>query len=182
MGERYILVSSPRERGCFQPHHLVTAVVRVFPARAGVFLMPRPATRRLFCLPRASGGVSIFRHHGRGGSASSPRERGCFPALVQWSANCAVFPARAGVFPCGASVACVAMRLPRASGGVSCCYRRRYIRSQSSPRERGCFLRGIANATDRGVFPARAGVFPTTILGGVTSLRLPRASGGVSNR
>ena len=50
--------SSPRKRGCFSLVRKFLPALGVFPAQAGVFLWPPMALSVMFCLPRASGGVS----------------------------------------------------------------------------------------------------------------------------
>ena len=73
-----------------------------------------------------------------------------------------------------------ALRLPRASGGVSHPKARDFGNWLSSPRKRGCFSACLGTLAGFQVFPAQAGVFPTTIRAILLLSGLPRASGGVS--
>ena len=130
----------------------------VFPAQAGVF-PPRPTARpRSSCLPRASGGVSIFGFLVFYIAKSSPRKRGCFYVRDCMEANNVVFPAQAGVF------------LPAHLDGLD--------GAESSPRKRGCFLGGSVSTATGKVFPAQAGVFLMTDFSlGQSLLSSPRKRG-----
>ena len=90
---------SPHPRGCFLYTPARIAWLTVFPASAGVFLIPQLGFFAHRCIPRIRGGVSsrvlyLWRY-----VWYSPHPRGCFwydlisPILVK------VFPASAGVFP-----------------------------------------------------------------------------------
>ena len=151
-------------------------------------------------IPRASGGVSSA------GTAMltvwlySPRKRGCFHRIERFLHLDAVFPAQAGVFPSAASAPNGRRSIPRASGGVSKITestnsRRMYSPRKRgvsthlspplqtgwySPRKRGCFRHGARAANRFIVFPAQAGVFPSTARPRRSCFSIPRASGGVS--
>ena len=110
--------SSPHTRGCFFRLCVVIGVDPVFPAYAGVFLLPMWLTSRHRSLPRIRGGVSTAcgrgsrwirsSPHTRGvsveplrlahGVASSPHTRGCFRNRIEALIRDLVFPAYAGVF------------------------------------------------------------------------------------
>ena len=134
-------------------------------------------------LPRASGGVSVqppahvlmrvvfpaqagvFPPDKEGlpqSSPSSPRKRGCFLGRHRGDNR--------------------AIRLPRASGGVSISGRAQIVCGKSSPRKRGCFLNNRINHLKIDVFPAQAGVFLEAGCTVEALPSLPRASGGVSNQ
>ena len=91
-----------------------------------------------------------------------------------------LFPARAGVFPTPGGEMIRIIALPRASGGISDHDCAAAGRIYSSPRERGYF-QALTRLSNRGyLFPARAGVFPSTHPTQQPRLPLPRASGGIS--
>ncbi len=142
-----LLMSSPRERGCFCRSATSPYPYSVFPARAGVFLSVGYWYRTGTSLPRASGGVSSVTQIFVSPLASSPRERGCFPMKRTIFTITMVFPARAGVFLSRSPLYPRGTGLPRASGGVSAQYLNLTKLAMSSPRERGCFslVKGIAN-------------------------------------
>ena len=172
--------SSPRKRGCFQLFPDSAEKSFVFPAQAGVFPSPKTSCGSRSCLPRASGGVS----HGTGFRfarlKSSPRKRGCFRDAGATVVGAKVFPAQAGVFPDRRSVRSKRASLPRASGGVSPVLAATGGGVRSSPRKRGCFSAWLEPGTSRAVFPAQAGVFRSRESTEPRPVRLPRASGGVS--
>ena len=111
---------------------------------------------------------------------SSPRKRGCFPAIDFEGLGIQVFPAQAGVFPSLRSSDRRGRRLPRASGGVSTANGKVLPGLTSSPRKRGCFYEHATLANYKPVFPAQAGVFLPARIPPTFHCRLPRASGGVS--
>ena len=152
---------SPRQRGCFHREHDQTLKLVLFPASAGVFLLPSPIGRAALAIPRVSGGVSIRPSAEAAKYGYSPRQRGCFREGHRATAQKRLFPASAGVFPrsCAASFAIVA--IPRVSGGVSLLYTTKKVGQDYSPRQRGCFLLGM--------------------LPDLEFIAIPRVSGGVSN-
>ena len=175
-------MSSPRKRGCFSARTAGELPLLVFPAQAGVFLVPVAGSQRTACLPRASGGVSASQVTVIVYCKSSPRKRGCFLVVLVRLGMRRVFPAQAGVF------LSIGLRkggrygLPRASGGVSKGDLKREIANKSSPRKRGCFLRFLGFGAEERVFPAQAGVFRRHDRLAFAEGRLPRASGGVSKK
>ncbi len=172
--------SSPRERGYFPVCNSRPAPRNLFPARAGVFLADRSASKPGTTLPRASGGISGRAYGLRGIHYSSPRERGYFRRILIHPQADLLFSARAGVFPHEVLPAIRTTALPRASGGISKHSPDSATAATSSPRERGYF-QALTRLSNRGyLFPARAGVFPFKQM--VTNLQraLPRASGGIS--
>ena len=131
-------------------------------------------------LPRIRGGVSAIVPSTKSSCSSSPHSRGCFLAWTSSRRSPAVFPAFAGVFLRPTFSCWAALRLPRIRGGVSKGVISGGGGAGSSPHSRGCFpCEGDARAS-RQVFPAFAGVFPTSTRISPTSSCLPRIRGGVS--
>ena len=114
--------------------------ILVFPAQAGVFLSRLHQEDALFCLPRASGGVSAVNGGPELTERSSPRKRGCFSGAVERRPFYLVFPAQAGVFLFIRYLMLSVPRLPRASGCVYINKVPALTAASSSPRKRGCFL------------------------------------------
>ena len=137
-----------------------------------------PRTRR--SIPRASGGVSRSAYRAWSCEPYSPRKRGCFCARPLLSPPYVVFPAQAGVFPKPIFSSTGKNCIPRASGGVSRLRRNTLRGFRYSPRKRGCFSCDMERRPRVFVFPAQAGVFPTAASSSGRSIRIPRASGGVS--
>ena len=156
-------------------------LLRVFPARAGVFLVEPGIVLGQHCFPRASGGVSITPQKTGAVGEFSPRERGCFYEGLNISASGTVFPARAGVFPTSIGLKTSYPSFPRASGGVSKKIGKNCEVPKFSPRERGCFFNNDLELSGNFVFPARAGVFPAREIKSWLIDCFPRASGGVSD-
>ena len=177
-----MLRSSPRKRGCFPDALGLLWLADVFPAQAGVFLIRFGLLNDLIGLPRASGGVSTVISLARLLARSSPRKRGCFAHVLVVHDENPVFPAQAGVFPHRTHRPAGRKGLPRASGGVSAASLGLTRGIWSSPRKRGCFYGVIVRLALRKVFPAQAGVFPESPPSASVPRRLPRASGGVSER
>ena len=168
-------------RGCFQAGIARDKAKAVFPAHAGVFPCDHaPRVWRRWSSPRMRG---CFRPPVRDQERrqSSPRMRGCFPVNRVFDTINEVFPAHAGVFPSSASKILRPKGLPRACGGVSKPSNLKTFPTKSSPRMRGCFFSAVRIPTMNRVFPAHAGVFPTTPRSCPTARRLPRACGGVSS-
>ena len=117
-GSRAIL-SSPREWGCFQARLLLRRSIAVFPTRVGVFLPALNAESMPSSLPHASGGVSEVFCVMFLDTRSSPREWGCFSAILTGNLVAIVFPTRVGVFPTEKRPIASTPGLPHASGGVS---------------------------------------------------------------
>ena len=92
-------VSSPRERGCSGVAAVRAIPDDVVPARAGLF--PRSSDGRVVRngRPRASGAVPAAKVSETNAKTSSPRERGCSPAVRVLEVEGVVVPARAGLFP-----------------------------------------------------------------------------------
>ena len=133
---------------------------RLFPAHAGVFPTSRRPRKRFKALPRARGGISSITRRVRGPRSSSPRTRGYFPDDMARSADTALFPAHAGVFPSMTRGASACTSLPRARGGISERGKCGDSGDYSSPRTRGSF-RNIQRPL-------------------LSYVALPRARGGIS--
>ena len=99
--------------------------------------------------------------------------RGCFPPGKRLEPSSLVFPAHAGVFLVFGFFQHLTSGLPRACGGVSFSALCRVCLWRSSPRMRGCFFDLSTCIRPSWVFPAHAGVFPTTFL---SNLRQPQSS------
>ena len=92
-----------------------------------------------------------------------------------------VFPAHAGVFLRWSSSVRTCGGLPRTRGGVPPLRGWRVLYPGSSPHTRGCSRPGQHRPGAVRVFPAHAGVFPTTSSARCSARRLPRTRGGVPN-
>ena len=167
-------------RGCFHGAQSRQITNLVFPAHAGVFLYGLLAAFTAYRLPRACGGVSLMPLTTVRLPSSSPRMRGCFRLAQRKEYLEYVFPAHAGVFPCVRMISLYDVGLPRACGGVSESGLYALIFGSSSPRMRGCFHNRVIMRSGSTVFPAHAGVFPSTRPPRLWVGRLPRACGGVS--
>ncbi len=173
-------LSSPCIRGCFYSGGSYLLARLVFPVHTGVFLFRfRPFFHRSG-LPRAYGGVSHnltrLDHQAR----SSPCIRGCFLVTLEAALSEAVFPVHTGVFLVQMLDRFAPGGLPRAYGGVSSAYVGSVRARRSSPCIRGCFHYITHFAKIQMVFPVHTGVFLRLINDNETTIRLPRAYGGVS--
>ena len=72
------VLSSPHTRGCFSASAVPFQRQRVFPAYAGVFLLPQSFYFNGSSLPRIRGGVSVYECECDYLMTSSPHTRGCF--------------------------------------------------------------------------------------------------------
>ncbi len=155
----FLVVSSPRARGCFHNRNDFKTDSGVFPACAGVFLCGEWAGAIEDGLPRVRGGVSTLVNQTIDIHESSPRARGCFHNRCLHVNIRIVFPACAGVFLPISIEKTHSTGLPRVRGGVSTRVYTPDGYGMSSPRARGC-SEGILEEQDRdNVFPACAGVF-----------------------
>ena len=171
---------SPRKRGCFQPNALLADAGEPIPAQAGVFLGAQWSEVDFDTDPRASGGVSPWRHDRKGTQARSPRKRGCFHLHGEDRQPTRPIPAQAGVFRRIRPPGPYRPTDPRASGGVSDDHQPHDAHHGRSPRKRGCFRRRAPRGARSGPIPAQAGVFPCNARELHAFLADPRASGGVS--
>ena len=145
-----------------------------------MFPCPSLTSRASATIPRVSGGVSNSCDGDAGHWDYSPRQRGCFRKLNFPRKLWVLFPASAGVFPKSAH-SCINTRpIPRVSGGVSGIVGSSSAKSDYSPRQRGCFPRRLPVDLRPRLFPASAGVFPSTTISRTGSPTIPRVSGGVS--
>ena len=152
--------SSPRTRGYFQERTPSRSTLRLFPAHAGVFPVPRQVQARLPALPRARGGISVDLCAVVCLALSSPRTRGYFHNPGRHGSHRQLFPAHAGVFQHFRPLNKAQGSLPRARGGISTPCTSRVTISSSSPRTRGYFRQARLNTRHTQLFPAHAGVFP----------------------
>ena len=130
---------SPRMRGCFSA--LVRLRLRngLFPAHAGVFLLPGLPPLPLDPFPRACGGVSEACARSIPCPHFSPRMRGCFLISKPVGGIVVLFPAHAGVFLGFKPALRRSLTFPRACGGVSHKLCMNLRKGAFSPRMRGCF-------------------------------------------
>ena len=131
--------SSPRTRGC---------------SRAGLRVQVQAGRR-----PRARGGVPPGHGAPLGGHPSSPRTRGCSFGKGWVAPRNRVVPAHAGVFPPAGWPQSTRRCRPRARGGVPPRTTGCMTGCMSSPRTRGCSVRGVRLDGNGSVVPAHAGVF-----------------------
>ena len=133
--------SSPRAWGCFSTTGLYTPFLAVFPTCVGVFPSWSRKPPGIFCLPHVRGGVSTREDYYRIRSLSSPRAWGCF--LNPWNNTngVLVFPTCVGVFLAWQGASGALYCLPHVRGGVSGVRDPVGLKSLSSPRAWGCFLR-----------------------------------------
>src|SRR5690554_1953502 len=94
-----MLVSSPRQWGCFYCTFVSFLILFVFPTPVGVFLNSRNRRKVIGRLPHASGGVSSQSGGGIRSKRSSPRQWGCFWLRFKSANFQLVFPTPVGVFP-----------------------------------------------------------------------------------
>ena len=155
-------LSSPRTRGYFPVGFDPVSEVFLFPAHAGVFPDPMPFIAASVALPRARGGISHGIPAALRASFSSPRTRGYFRDYSRIVRARRLFPAHAGVFPLPSVSADCVEALPRARGGISVRAQMAEYQRFSSPRTRGYFRVERVAPPACSLFPAHAGVFPTT--------------------
>ena len=171
---------SPLTRGCFYIHSQYVRALQVFPAHAGVFLLPEPPMPIMERIPRSRGGVSSSSREIKKDIAYSPLTRGCFSEGLACALTNSVFPAHAGVFPQGCIQRPQIFRIPRSRGGVSTLFYMPFIGKGYSPLTRGCFSRAAGGVMKRLVFPAHAGVFLGKDALTLLCKGIPRSRGGVS--
>jgi hypothetical protein len=176
------LVSSPHARGYFLDPRPHPPAPGLFPARAGVFPTTTRTRRASPPLPRTRGGISIYPIPVRKAGSSSPHARGYFREARRGAGLARLFPARAGVFPITVTGPGTDLTLPRTRGGISTVGLEDAVPLLSSPHARGYFRPRRGSCSARGLFPARAGVFPFRTARWGTHRTLPRTRGGISMR
>ena len=175
-----LLISfSPRARGCSftvvksEDWHVV------FPACAGMFLCAAVLGKPHTGFPRVRGDVPYANSNRFSGSMFSPRARGCsHPRNPRTSRPC-VFPACAGMFPVSVSASVSSGCFPRVRGDVPTANWSSVYVSGFSPRARGCSELKLAQAIEKHVFPACAGMFRVRRLLARSSRGFPRVRGDV---
>ena len=171
--------SSPRTRGCTAGGGRARRARIIVPAHAGVYRPRRAATSRCWYRPRARGGVPIAAQYERTTVLSSPRTRGCTAEWLAREGVSRIVPAHAGVYRARRPGVRGRPNRPRARGGVPLFAPGAMKHLPSSPRTRGCTVRGLRQGADPRIVPAHAGVYRparSEFLGGV---HRPRARGGV---
>ena len=192
---------SPLTRGCFVRVQRFLRAIPVFPAYAGLFLCAWAVSRLPVSVPRLRGVVSPGGHLLAFGATCSPLTRGCFTVEHSGERSGHVFPAYAGLFPestelSGSSARCspltrgcfptqdqipvVSHGVPRLRGVVSDLRKRTRLPASCSPLTRGCFRPAAFLASRLRVFPAYAGLFPSTGTTTVDVRSVPRLRGVVS--
>ena len=152
-------VFSPRTRGCSWKLVIVTLVLMVFPAHAGMFRLLQSCYRGLLRFPRARGDVPGVPRVWRVSAWFSPRTRGCSASYATKLYLEGVFPAHAGMFLYFAAWGKAPACFPRARGDVPATH---------------VYSLGL-----RAVFPAHAGMFPGMFPPATPPLGFPRARGDV---
>ena len=130
---------SPHPRGCFRVPYVRHLPILIFPASAGVFLVPNMKLVTIHYIPRIRGGVSLPTSYVDTTSLYSPHPRGCFQSIRLDEQGWIIFPASAGVFL--VALVCVPFRfyIPRIRGGVSKKLLCLMELLRYSPHPRGCF-------------------------------------------
>lgn len=169
---------SPLSRGCFPLWVELGHDTSSYPLARGCLRLwnwqfPHLSSRR-------RGGVSVDQGISQQLDESSPPRRGCFLQIRRRGRHQGVFPVHTGVFPAHTAGARSCRRLPRPRGGGSCYRTEKLGGPELSLFARGCFqlLRRVQQGSE--VFPAHAGVFPTTRSSSKLSKVFPRVCGGVS--
>ena len=150
---------SPHTRGCSRSSRVVTRVVRVFPAYAGMFHSVCPGGHVYY----------LFSPHTRGCSAG--RAGRVFPPWV--------FPAYAGMFRGAVGRYGRRRGFPRIRGDVPATGSGLVLVGAFSPHTRGCSVWGMAHHLGFTVFPAYAGMFLTAPASTSKKPRFPRIRGDV---
>ena len=170
---------SPRARGCSVAEALLPALIRVFPACAGMFRVGSSTIRSIGRFPRVRGDVPMNRWLLLSTRRFSPRARGCSSQMNSILNRLFVFPACAGMFPRRSHQPPYPSGFPRVRGDVPALLIPRPVVTAFSPRTRGCsHATSAATPIDR-VFPACAGMFPSDTFADALPLRFPRARGDV---
>ncbi len=150
---------------------------RLFPAPAG---MHRPSSwwaAACPAVPRARGDAPLYDGGGLHLLVCSPRPRGCTCGGLGVLRGAGLFPAPAGMHRLREASARPSIPVPRARGDAPLTGSEREAINPCSPRPRGCtrLLRTVAGRAR--LFPAPAGMHPTTSDSRRTSASVPRARG-----
>ena len=192
--------SSPHTRGWSRVSVQGHIDPPVFPAYAGVVPPPTTSPRAQPRLPRIRGGgpdltrddvqTLVSSPHTRGGGPygaasgarmfmSSPHTRGWSPPGHRYRGVVGVFPAYAGVVPVLGRGRFARRCLPRIRGGGPCAVRRGGPVVVSSPHTRGWSREKRSDCSQCLVFPAYAGVVPSSLSVSRPTRCLPRIRGVV---
>ena len=169
--------SSPRARGSTLCHCARLSRGRVFPARAGINRAEGPRRWPRNSLPRARGDQPSTSVPACISRRSSPRARGSTLMVATDRNAVPVFPARAGINPRPSRAVKWRQCLPRARGDQPPTAADVRAGFKSSPRARGSTPFCAAFRHTVPVFPARAGINPTSLADSIETRRLPRARG-----
>ena len=155
---------SPHTRGCSDPRLWDLDSAAVFPAYAGMFLLPLRRLVQHTCFPRIRGDVPAAPKASRAAYMFSPHTRGCSQCDRFGGARGIVFPAYAGMFLNPALTGDDHASFPRIRGDVPISAIRGGHVSVFSPHTRGCSESDRQLDAIAPVFPAYAGMFLKPIL------------------
>ena len=132
----------PRVRGDVPAHTFCNTFARfVFPACAGMFLVPLPHRSTPTGFPRVRGDVPKPTSDFEWKCVFSPRARGCSRLMRNAIPGCIVFPACAGMFRKENASEIKEICFPRVRGDVPLHDAQHVRLSVFSPRARGCSAR-----------------------------------------
>ena len=169
--------ASPHTRGWTRRQRPRVALLRGFPAHAG--MDPTPACSPSACtrLPRTRGDGPTTAQGGSRGVLASPHTRGWTLGLVGPAAATSGFPAHAGMDPRQYQYVLLRPGLPRTRGDGPKALMQIDRRHQASPHTRGWTLTwSCYRGGDKG-FPAHAGMDPSPAQYQQLGDRLPRTRG-----
>ena len=170
---------TPHARGCTLLAPSGRAAVVAYPARAGMYLTSGLSSSFVPSLPRTRGDVPVSCCRSPPSSSLTPHARGCTPVMrprLRWSA---AYPARAGMYLTAAALRCTGGCLPRTRGDVP---QRRVSGDPDAPltpHARGCTVPALDARRGDLAYPARAGMYPSSISPPSAPSRLPRTRGDV---
>ena len=173
---------SPHTRGCSQPLAILINRVKVFPAYAGMFPLPKYHGHAGPGFPRIRGDVPLSAFPPTPAPWFSPHTRGCSGHHQRTADHQHVFPAYAGMFRCLFEALGGLTSFPRIRGDVPQMKVAESPLLTFSPHTRGCSLYEAITSDDNDVFPAYAGMFPVLIHYTSVLLCFPRIRGDVPAR
>ena len=129
---------SPHTRGCSCKPECTCSVSHVFPAYAGMFLLPRHCITDIKSFPRIRGDVPLSQKLPKPILTFSPHTRGCSSQADWTGLSVRVFPAYAGMFLSLTGEKFVEMGFPRIRGDVPTSSTTPGPGLRFSPHTRGC--------------------------------------------
>ena len=170
---------SPHTRGCSLDVARIHVGITVFPAYAGMFPCLVTGGFVVFSFPRIRGDVPS-QEGVRGWRVQfSPHTRGCSWWQHARHRAMVVFPAYAGMFRLSSWTVTFSAGFPRIRGDVPRGRMCSFWLKRFSPHTRGCSDAGKIGAHVTGVFPAYAGMFPSSAGAGAGSCCFLRIRGDV---